>query len=270
MKSAKILSLAALVALAAPAADASLVLYSSSFAGSSGTNLNGTAVTTSGATGAQHTQYGTSASATWSATTNFKANGSFDHTTTSGTTQSFSGTLAFTPQNGYVYQLTMTTDVDFTPSKQVGWFASGFFENLGYTGAATTAAGGANVWMLTRPGDTAVGFLDQVAHYNVNAGTGSQTFDPLAEDTSAPSTVTIVLDTTGGTGNWSAQYYVGNTLAASVADLGAVTINSVGIAANLREDNPGRFQTFELSVIPEPSATLLGGLGFLALLRRRR
>lgn len=269
MKSAILLS-SAILALASPAADASIILYSSSFDGSSGTNLNGTAVTTSGATGAQHTQYGTSASATWSAATNFKANGSFNHTATSGTTQSFSGALAFTPQNGNVYQLTMTTDVDFTPPNQVGWFGAGLFENLGYTGAATSATGGANVWMLTRPGDTTVGFLDQVAHYNVNAGTGSQPFDPLAEDTSAPSTVTILLDTTGGTGNWSAQYYVGNTLAASVVDLGAVTINSVGIAANMREDNPGRFQSFELSVIPEPSAALLGGLGFLALLRRRR
>lgn len=269
MKSAKFLRLG-ILALAAPGANAAIVLYSSGFGGSAATNLNGTAVTTSGATLAQHAQYGTNASASWSAATNFKANGNFDHTAASGTTQSFSGTLAFTPQNGHVYQLSMTTDVDFTAPKQVGWFASGFFENSAYTGAATSAGGGGTVWMLTRPGDPTVGFSDQVAHYNPTAGTGAQTFDPLAENTSAPSTLTIVLDTTGGTGNWSARYYVGSTLAASVADLGAVTISSVGIAANLREDNPARFQSFELSVIPEPSAAMIGGLGLMVLLRRRR
>ena len=275
MKSVKLISLATLAtfALAAPAANASIVLYSSSFAGSSGTNLNGTAVTTSGATGAQHTQYGTSSSAAWTAATNFKADGSFGYTgATPGTSvQTVSGTLAFTPQNGHIYSLTMTTNVDFTPTKSIGWFATGFLENSGYTGAITSASGGGNVWMLTRPGDATEGFLDQVAHYNVNAGTGSQTFDPLAEDTSDPSSVTIVLNTTLGTGNWSAQYFVGSTLAASVADLNAVTINSVGIAANIRNnDNTGQFQSFELSVIPEPSAALLGSLGMLALLRRRR
>ena len=263
----------AAVALAVPAANASIVLYSSDFGGSSSTDLNDQSVITSGATEAQHTQYGTSASAAWSAATNFKADGSFGYTgTTPGTTtQSFSGTLAFTPQNGHIYSLTMTTNVDFTPTKSVGWFATGFLENSGYTGAITSANGGGNVWMLTRPGDETVGALDQAAHYNVSAGTGSQTFNPLAEDTSAPSSITIVLNTTLGTGNWSAQYFVGNTLAASVADLNAVTINSVGIAANIRNnDNTGQFQSFELSVIPEPSTALLGGLGMLLMFRRRR
>jgi hypothetical protein len=258
-------------AFAVSSTNASIVLYSSSFAGSSGTDLDSTGVITSGATGAQHTQYGTSASATWSAATNFKADGSFDYTgaVPGTTTQSLSGSLVFTPQNGYVYSLTMTTDVDFTPPKSVGWFAAGFLEASGYTGAITTSTGGGIVWMLTRPGDQTVGAVDQQAHFNVNAGTGARVMS--AEDTSAPSSITIVLDTTGGTGAWSAQYYVGDTLAASVPSLGNVNINSVGIAANIRNnDNTGRFQSFALSVVPEPSSALLGGLGMLFMLRRRR
>lgn len=268
MKSTKLLSLATF-ALAAPAANASIVLYSSSFAGSSGTNLNGIAVTTSGATGAQHTQYGTSASAAWSAATNFKADGSF----TDGGTDSASrgsATLGFTPQNGYVYNLTMTTNlVDNATSDP--FHMVGFFMAPNYT-TGPNLAGGATVWALTRVGFP--GFVDQVAHYNLAGAAGNFNPTNTVEDTTAPSTLRITLDTTGGTGNWAATYYVGDGAGGfnsigSVADLGAVDIESVGIGVNNR-DQSYNFQSFELSVVPEPSAALLGGLGFLAVLRRRR
>lgn len=270
MKSAKLLSFFALVALAAPAANAAIVLYSSSFAGSSGTNLNGTAVTTSGATGAQHTQYGTSASAAWSAATAFKADGSFvESGAYNSTANRVSATLAFTPQNGYVYNLTMTTG--FTQVPVVGeaaFHASGYFETSGYSGNINSATG-ADVWAVTRPGDTVA--ADQVAHYNVVGGAGN--VGQLAEDPTAPSTLRITLDTTGGAGNWAATYYVSNgsggfNLLGSVADLNAVTIGSVGIGV-YNADGAAKFQSFELSVVPEPSTALLGGLGLLALRRRR-
>ena len=269
MKSTKLLSLATF-ALAAPAANAAaIMLYSSSFAGSSGVNLNTTAVTTTGATAAQHTQYGTSISAAWTAATNFKANGSFTDGGTDAASRA-SATLGFTPQNGYVYNVTMTTNlVDNVTSDP--FHIVGFFMAPNYTGSANTA-GGATVWALTRVGFP--GFVDQVAHYLLAGGQGNFNPTNTVEDTTAPSTLRITLDTTGGTGNWAATYYVGDGAGGfnsigSVADLGAVDIESVGIGVYNRDQNYN-FQSFELSVVPESSAALLGGLGFLALLRRRR
>jgi hypothetical protein len=269
MKRSAFIAIAA-VSLGVPAANAAaIVLYSSSFGGSSGTNLNTTAVTTSGATGAQHTLYGTSASATWSAATNFKADGSFTDGGTDATSRG-SATLGFTPKNGYVYNVTMTTNlVDNATSDP--FHMVGFFMAPNYT-IGPNLAGGATVWALTRVGLT--GFVDQVAHYLLAGGAGNFNPTNTVEDTTAPSTLRITLDTTGGTGNWAATYYVGDGAGGfnsigSVADLGAVDIESVGIGVNNRDQNHN-FQSFELSVIPEPSAALLGGLGFLALLRRRR
>ncbi|MCU0795051.1 MAG: PEP-CTERM sorting domain-containing protein [Akkermansiaceae bacterium] len=266
MKTPSFLILSTMV-LAAPTASASIVLYSSSFGGSSGTNLNGTALTTSGATGAQHALYGTSASATWSAATAFKADGSFADGGTDTTSRS-SATIAFTPQNGYVYQMQMTTNLADNLTSDP-FHLVGFFMASGYTGNPN-AAGGATVWALTRPGTPTI--ADQVAHFALAGGAGN--VGQLAEDSTAPSTLRITLDTTGGTGNWSATYHVGNgsggfNLLGSVADLGAVDIESVGIGVYNR-DFAHNFQSFELSVIPEPSTAILGGLGFVVLLRRRR
>jgi hypothetical protein len=275
MKPAKLLCLATIV-LGVPAANAAIVLYSSNFGGSSGTNLNGQAVVTSGATGAQHTQYGTNVSATWSAATKFKADGSYVE---AGTNNSPSGnnrnsaTLVFTPQNGYVYNLTMTTSFTQLADPLLAAFhAVGYFETSGFTGNINSTTG-SGVWALTRPGDAS--FDDQVAHYNVTGGAGNINAIPTTvEDATAPSTLRITLDTTGGNGNWAATYHVGNgsggfTQLASVADLNNVTVGSVGIGV-FNGDGAANFQAFELSVIPEPSAALLGGLGMLALLRRRR
>jgi hypothetical protein len=142
-----------------------------------------------------------------------------------------------------------------------------------YSGTVNAANGG-TVWALTRPGSTNANG-DQVAHYNLAGGANPPTPPAmLAEQTTAPSTLTIVLDTTLGTGNWSATYSVGNSVLRTVADLNAVDIESVGIGAGLETsatyNNANRFQSFELSVVPEPSATILLGLGSLTLLRRRR
>jgi hypothetical protein len=273
MKSAKLLTFATF-ALAAPATNAAIVLYSSSFSGSSGTNLNGTAVTTSGATGAQHTQYGTSATATWIADAKLKADGSYAE---AGTNNSPAGnnrnsaTIVFTPQNGYVYNLTMTTSFTQLADPLLAAFhAVGFFETSGFTGNINSTTG-ADVWALTRPGDPLAN-LDQVAHYNVTGGAGNIGAGDL--DTTGPSTLRITLDTTLGAGNWAATYYVGDgsggfNLLGSIADLNAVTIGSVGIGV-LNGDGNANFQAFELSVIPEPSAVLLGSIGMLGLLLRRR
>jgi len=148
----------AALALAAGSATAATILYSATFGGSSATNLNGQSVVTSGATGAEHTLYGTSASATWTADTKIKANGSYAYGSVAPAFERISGTLAFTPKNGYVYTLTMTTDLSVT-TPGTNWYAVGFFETAGFT-ASINSPTGADVWMLTRPGDgNANGFL---------------------------------------------------------------------------------------------------------------
>ncbi len=234
------------------AAMASIVLYSANFSGSPGTDLNGQAVDTSGATEAEHMQYGTRASATWSADAKFKADGSYTESGTNNTptgNNRNSATLVFSPQDGYVYYLTMTTS--FVQIPVAAFHAMGFFETSGFTGNINSATG-AGVWALTRPGDP--GADDQTAHYNVTGGAGNKNAIPtLMEDASAPSTLRIKLDTTGGSGNWSATYDVGDGLGgfirlASVADLDAVTIGSAGIGV-YNADGSARFQSFELSVV---------------------
>jgi hypothetical protein len=124
--------------------NADIILYSSSFGGSSATNLQGQAVVTSGATSSEHIHYGTSASATWSANTRFKADGS-----TAGASGT-SATLGFTPQNGHVYNLTVTTS--FVQLATASFHAMGYFKTSGFTGNINSATG-SQVWALTRPGD---------------------------------------------------------------------------------------------------------------------
>jgi arylsulfatase A-like enzyme len=251
----------ACLVLAMLPARADITLYSSTFGGGSGDPLSGVAVNTSGATPAQHTQYGTSNTAAWSAATRFKADGSFTHTGTVSTLNRGSATLPFTPQNGFVYTLKMTTNYAVL-APNTDWFATGFFMQNNYSGTVNAANGG-TVWALTRPGSgNANG--DQVAHFNLAGGAGAQGAPSASEDTSAPSTLTIVLDTTAGTGNWSATYSVGNDVLASVADLNAVDIESVGIGAGLETsaayNNLNRFQSFELSVAGDNTAPAITAL----------
>lgn len=241
----------AVFALGVIAANADIVLYSSTFDGAGGSALSGTAVNTSGATPAQHAQYGTTNGATWSAHIKFKADGSYAE---AGTNNSPSGnnrnsaTLAFTPQNGLVYNLSMTTNfVQLSDPALAAFHAVGYFETAGFTGNINSATGSA-VWALTRPGDASA--ADQVAHYNLAGGAGPQNIAGAPEDTSPPSTLRITLDTTGGAGNWAATYYVNDLLLGSVADLNAVLIGSVGIAV-YNGDGNANFQSFELSVVAE-------------------
>jgi hypothetical protein len=243
----------ALFMLGIAAAHGDVVLYSASFGGAVSASLNGQAAETSGATLTQHAQYGTNASATWAAASAFKADGLFAESGAfNSTANRTSATLAFTPQNGNVYHLTVTTSFTQLANPTVAAFhAMGFFETSGFTGNINSATG-AGVWALTRPGDA--GADDQTAHYNLTGGAGSRNAVPTTvEDNTAPSTLRITLDTTGGSGNWSAAYHVGNgsggfTQLASVADLDAVMIGSVGIAV-YNADGTARFQSFELRVV---------------------
>lgn len=151
-----------------------------------------------------------------------------------------------------------------------------------YTGATTVSAG--TLFVTGALGDSAV---------NVNGGafggTGtvggsltiasgffhvSDLFDPLA----VTGTITLfsgfgVDDLTGldwGSVADGTYTLISGTLGTGVFD--ALANNSLGTAFDLGGGRSAYFQegSLQLVVIPEPGAALLGGLGMLALLRRRR
>lgn len=166
---------------------ADVVLYSSSFSGASCANLTGQAVMTSGATATQHTLYGTNASATWSASTAFKADGAFvESGAFDAAANRASATLPFTPKNGHLYQLTMTTSFAQLAPTVAAFHAFGYFETANFTGNIN-ASNGAGGWALTRPGDTTAD--DQTAHFNETGGAGNRNAAPTTiEDATSPST----------------------------------------------------------------------------------
>ena len=245
-----ILPILVATALAA-SAQTSIVLYQADFSGSAATQLNGTAVDTSGATPAQHLQYGTVAGETWTADTVLFADGHV----TSGDARG-GATLAFTPQNGCIYTLTMTTSFAFSAAD---WVAVGFNEEVDYTDYQNAFDGGV-AWALTRPGTTDD---SQVAHFNPSGALGKVGGGDYY--TTAPSTLTIVLDTTLGTGDWSATYYAGTAatgdLIATVPDMGTLETGIHSVSLGWQNSNATtKFDFMELSVVavpPAPSSTAL-------------
>jgi len=212
-----LVAMAALV-LASTSANAA-VIYSDDFSGSGAAELNGTTpdVTTGGAT--------------WVATSNYKADGSF--TLANNATM----TLAFTPVDGLVY----TLDAQIEDLGGSHWAQFGFGN-----GQPTTTLWSGRAWDLLRvAGDTGN------AHATVQSGFGGlANWSDLgllryADDLD----VRIVLDTTGGTGNWTATYYAkpGNvgtyTEVRSAVTLTDETIDSVGFST-FNAANEGKFNSF--------------------------
>jgi hypothetical protein len=267
MKSANLLSLATF-ALAIPAASAATVIYEQSFTPGAGTAvLNGTSPTT----GANN----------WVAASNFQADGDFAEVAGG------SATLSFAPANGLIY----TLDASFrnlSPTATVGapendWVAVGFAKgqsaSTGNNFRFLTTTVIAKAWMLYRGANT-TGTLANVAH--LGSATAGNNSSANWSDATLSTTygggidMRVVLDTTGGTGNWTATWFAKLPASGSFTEVRTETglvnedINSVGVAIS----NPGfdgDLTYFSLtSVVPEPSAALLGGLGLLALFRRRR
>ena len=125
-------------------------------------------------------------------------------------------------------------------------------------------------WMLARGDNSA----------NPNVGHTVGTTDPanwagaLANANGGDLDMRIVLDTTGGTGSWTATWYAKRpadgsyTEVRSSTTLPAEDIDSVGLAVS-NTGISGTIESFSLNVIPEPSAALLACLGLIGLLRRR-
>ena len=256
-------------ALAFPAAHAATLIYSQNFLPAAGTDpLHDTAVETG--------------SGNWVATSTYLVNG------TIGGTGAGTATLAFTPVNGLVY----TLDASFTNiAGDSNWIAFGFVNGQG-TSAANSGANpnGENrflevqtsgiAWLMTRgnndpnPNNAILGVPDLI---NAGSAGGNTDADPW---TGGPTNggnidMRIVLDTTAGAGAWTATWFAKRDVDASyttirtASDLLSKDITSVGFGKS-SDAVTATITSFSLTSIPEPSTALLGGLGLLALMRRRR
>ena len=150
--------------------------------------------------------------------------------------------LPFTPQSGFVYELTATIDVT---AANGSWLGVGFLENndtYGFFGSPTTPTALRTSGWLTFAG-------------------------PGVNYTQTSNDILIRLDTTAD--QWTTSMYQGGTQMGSTFTYTTnPTITRVGFVSE--GTAVGSVSAFQLTAVPEPTAALLGTLGMLALLRRRR
>lgn len=239
----QLLTTAALVGFTAIQASAAIVLYSDNFSGNVANNLHATT---------PDTTIGTN---TWTAQTNWKANGSIAGTGTAVGAADHSAFLAFTPTTGMVYTLSATLA---KPAGTGGGMWAGIgFTNNNLTGNFFGGTNNASPWMIYRAE------IDQIATFG---GPGTTNGSGNLSGYTGSQTMTIVLDTTGA--QWEAEWFVGAVSVDTFTYTTNPTISFIGLG---RENGAGAdFSSFSLTAVPEPSTALLGGLGGLLLLLRRR
>lgn len=242
----QLLTTAALVGFTAIPASAAITIYSETFSSPFETSetspLNGT------------TPNITVSTNTWTAS-DWRENGTAP--TSTSTADDDSAFLAFVPASNTIYTLSATL------TQPAGGAATGW-AGIGFTGGNTTTVSfflnNAAPWMLWRPSNASapnevVSWLGTGATGSVNEGqfTGTATFD-------------IVLNTQAAT--WTAEWFVNGVTVRPAEAVATQAITHIGLG---RENGiSSTFSNFSLTQIPEPSTALLGGLGILALLRRRR
>jgi hypothetical protein len=209
------------------------VIFSDDFSGDATVDLNGTTpdVTTGGAT--------------WVASLDYKADGSFADTAEG------SMSLAFTPVDGKVY----TLDATLENLNGSHWAQFGFGN-----GQEPNWAGWA--WHLLRTTEDG----NPHSAYANGWGSGEPWSDLGMLRYDEPMDVRIVLDTTGGTGNWLARWYakadsdLDYTEVRAETPLTAEDIDSVGVDV-FNSGRGGKLNSFSLSdAITDPNApTVLAG-----------
>ncbi len=245
----QLLATAALAGLAALPALAATTIYSETFSSpwegpsNDGTDpLNGTTPTVT---------LGTN---TWAAS-DWRENGTAP--TSTSTNDDDSAFLAFTPTGGAIYTLSATLTQP-SGGSGTGWAA------IGFTGGnATTASffnNSAAPWMLWRPSSASA--ANEVTTF-LGTGTGGGASEGAFTGTA---TFDIVLNTEATA--WTAEWFVNGTSVRTETYGTNPTITHIGLGRENGQSSD--FSNFSLTQIPEPSSALLGGLGMLALLRRRR
>jgi hypothetical protein len=216
----------------------------------------------------------------WVALTTVTANGAF----TSG---QGSATLSFAPSQGTEYQL----DARITSvSGNANWVGLGFANGQAFTSSnqnrfiETSGTPGVvgTAWMIFRGNNTPnpnSTFLGTGQKGLAGAGLSSALAWPSMNSNGGTIDLRIVLDTTGGTGNWTATWLAKETTSGTYTTLRSdvavpqaneANYTSVGFAFSDAALTSGTLSSFSLTQIPEPTAALLSGLGLLTLVRRRR
>lgn len=107
--------------------------------------------------------------------------------------------LPFKPESGFIY----TLEANLTRPNTDGWVNAGFYNTA--TNDADALATGLG-WALLR---VESGSTDAVAHYNAGGGAGNIGTNSDLSDTSA--TLSLILDTRKGSGNWTLTYALNGT-----------------------------------------------------------
>ena len=206
-------------------------LFAEDFAGAAATDLNGT------------TPDQTTGGATWVASPNFNADGSFAGS-------AGSATLAFTPVDGLIY----TLDASLSGISGDGnWIALGFVNGQSMNGGTSSRFVNGNspegrAWTLAR-GDNSAN--PNVAH-TLGSGDPGPWTGTLANANGGALDLRIILDTTGGPGTWTATWLAKRPADAAyletrtTATLTAADINSVGFAVS-NTGISGMLESFSLT-----------------------
>lgn len=235
MKLSRTIASAVFAAITGGTSQASTVIYFDNFNDSQNIDRSGTYTQSLGGS-APTTRSGTlggSASATWTFDAESGGWGQRDYGDNNVATPTSSNYLAFTPQAGFIY----TLEADITVNVNMGdnWFAIGFVQN---------------------PSNWVVSGAYTVADYNVGTQQGIVRWN--STNLGQTRHVTYTLDTTAP--GWT-----------NTQNIGYVGWFTAGAGnANLNTAQQVSIDNFSLTAVPEPGAALLGGLGLLALLRRRR
>jgi hypothetical protein len=232
------------------------VLFYDDFSGLAATTLHGTTPDT------------TQSSITWTADSDFKANGSVANGT-AGVAFLNIGTLINGNRGNADAIYTLETRFDVGNSSATDWFGVGFVmsPDAGNLGTIFSNAGNAGMsWLLHRENGSISTFTSTASNAVVNATLGQVILD-----------VRMIYDLTdwNGSSNYgSMTIEAKSSLSSTYTALRTITLTST--TSNLQafgysnNQAPATIDYVQLSQTPEPSSALLGGLGFLLLLRRRR
>jgi uncharacterized sulfatase len=150
--------------------------------------------------------------------------------------------IPFAPVDGFVYTLSAEFQQP-APTSRSGWIAFGF---LKATPTTTEFSNNAIIWALNR---NLSSDDNQVLHEDVAGGAGSVARGDFRAS-AGPVSMSIVLDTTGGSGNWKYDWIVDGVAREDERSLGIGFESAIGsIGIGTRSPPAGlSFESFELTV----------------------